>query len=143
MDSNFGPATLGRIHPLFRRRRFFRGQPLSPSEEKGDLVWLTPSGDEMTESDWTTSYANSLAVFLNGDAISEPDPRGEKITDARFLLLFNAHSKPLTFTLPEAGYATGWEVVIDTAFALTGSIHTPKSQVQVCDRAVVVLRSTE
>jgi glycogen operon protein len=136
-------AGLRRIHPLFRRRRFFRGQPLSPSEEQGDLVWLTPGGDEMTQSDWSTSYANSLAVFLNGDAISEPDPRGEKISDARFLLLFNAHSEPLTFTLPEASFAAGWEAVIDTAFGLTGSVHPPKSQVQVCDRAVVVLRSTE
>src|SRR6202522_1922821 len=136
-------AGLRRIHPLFRRRRFFRGQPLSPSEEQGDLVWLTPGGDEMTESDWATSYANSLAVFLNGDAISEPDPRGEKISDARFLLLFNAHSEPLTFTLPEAGFAAGWEVVIDTAFGLTGAVHMPKSPGEVCDPAVVVLRSTE
>jgi isoamylase len=97
----------------------------------------------MTQSDWAASYANSLAVFLNGDAISEPDPRGEKIGDARFLLLFNAHSEPLTFTLPGASFAAGWETVIDTAFGLTGSVHTPKSQIEVCDRTVVVLRSTE
>jgi len=136
-------AGLRRNHPLFRRRRFFRGQPQNPSEEKGDLIWLTPGGDEMTQADWATNYANSLAVFLNGDAISEPDPRGEKISDARFLLLFNAHSKPLTFTLPEASFATGWEAVIDTAIGLTGSVHMPKSEIEVCDRAVVVLRSTE
>ena len=74
----------------------------------------------MTDSDWGASYAKSLAVFLNGDAISEPDPRGGKITDAKFLLLFNAHSNPLTFTLPEAGYAAGWEVVIDTASGVPG-----------------------
>ena len=30
----------------------------------------------------TPDYAKSLAVFLNGDAISEPDPRGERIIDA-------------------------------------------------------------
>jgi glycogen operon protein len=136
-------AGLRRNHPLFRRRRFFRGQPQNPGEEQGDLIWLTPGGDEMSQSDWSTSYANSLAVFLNGDAISEPDPRGEKISDARFLLLFNAHSEPLTFTLPEASFAAGWEAVIDTAFGLTGSVHMPKSQLEVCDRAVVVLRSTE
>ena len=97
----------------------------------------------MTQSDWATSYANSLAVFLNGDAISEPDPRGEKISDARFLLLFNAHSEPLTFTLPEAGFAAGWEVVIDTAFGVLGAIHPPKKEIEVGDHAVVVLRSTE
>src|SRR6266699_2733433 len=96
-------AGLRRDHPVFRRRRFFRGQV--PGAEKGDIVWLTPAGEVMTDADWGASYAKSLAAFLNGDAISEPDPRGGKITDASFLLLFNAHSKPLTFTLPEAGYA--------------------------------------
>jgi isoamylase len=134
---------LRRDHSLFRRRRFFRGQPQAPSDEISDLVWLTPAGQVMTHADWGTSYANSLAVFLNGDAISEPDPRGEKISDARFLLLFNAHSDPITFTLPEASFATGWEVVIDTALGSTGTVHTPKKEIEVRDRAVVVLRSTE
>jgi glycogen operon protein len=85
-------------------------------------------------------------VFLNGDAISEPDPRGGKIADARFLLLFNAHSKPLTFTLPEASYAAGWEVVIETdpkSLGVPGAIHPPKKEIEVRDHAVVVLRSTE
>jgi glycogen operon protein len=96
----------------------------------------------MTDADWGASYAKSLAAFLNGDAISEPDPRGGKITDASFLLLFNAHSKPLTFTLPEAGYAAGWEIVIDTASGVPGAIHPPKEEIEVRDHAVVVLRST-
>jgi isoamylase len=134
-------AGLRRDHPVFRRRRFFRGQV--PGAEKGDIVWLTPAGEVMTDADWEAGYAKSLAAFLNGDAISEPDPRGGKITDASFLLLFNAHSKPLTFTLPEAGYAAGWEVVIDTASGVPGAIHPPKEEIEVRDRAVVVLRSTE
>ena len=136
-------TSLRREHPLFRRRRFFRGQPQAPAGELADIVWLTPAGEEMTEADWGTSYANSFAVFLNGDAITEPDPRGEKISDARFLLLFNAHSDPITFILPEASYATGWEVVIDTALGSVGAVLTPKKEIEVCDRAVVALRSTE
>jgi len=133
-------AGLRRDHPVFRRRRFFLGQ--GPGAEKGDIVWLTPAGEVMTDADWGASYAKSLAAFLNGDAISEPDPRGGKITDASFLLLFNAHSKPLTFTLPEPGYAAGWEVIIDTASGVPGAIHPPRKEIEVRDHAVVVLRST-
>jgi isoamylase len=134
-------AGLRRDHAVFRRRRFFTGQV--PGGEKGDIVWLTPAGAVMTDEDWRASYAKSLAVFLNGDAISEPDPRGGKISDDSFLLLFNAHSNPLTFTLPEAGYAAGWEVVIDTAHpGRPGKAHPPKDEIEVRDRAVVVLRST-
>jgi isoamylase len=136
-------AGLRRDHPVFRRRRFFTGQV--PGGEKGDIAWLTPAGGVMTDADWDASYAKSLAVYLNGDAISEPDPRGGKITDDSFLLLFNAHSNPLTFTLPEASYAPGWDVVIDTARkspAGSGTARLPKDEIEVRDRAVVVLRST-
>jgi glycogen operon protein len=134
---------LRRDHPVFRRRRFFRGQV--PGGEKGDIVWLTPGGGMMTDSDWGASYAKSLAVYLNGDAISEPDPRGGKITGDSFLLLFNAHSNALVFTLPDSGYAPGWEVVIDTgrqAPEAPGTVRPPKDEIEVRDRAVVVLRST-
>jgi glycogen operon protein len=134
-------AGLRRDHAVFRRRRFFTGQV--PGGEKGDIVWLTPAGGVMTDEDWGASYAKSLAVYLNGDAISEPDPRGGKISDDSFLMLFNAHSNPLMFTLPEAGYAAGWEVVIDTAHpGRPGKAHPPKDEIEVRDRAVVVLRST-
>jgi isoamylase len=135
-------AGLRREHPVFRRRRFFRGE--APDGEAGDIVWLTPAGAEMTSADWGASYAKSLGVFLNGDAITEPDPRGERISDARFLLLFNADSNPVTFTLPEASLAAGWDVVIDTAMELgEGTVLLPKSELPVADRAVVVLRSTD
>ena len=41
-------------------------------------------------------------VFLNGDAIPEPDALGRRISDDHFLLLFNAHSEPIAFQLPAA-----------------------------------------
>jgi glycogen operon protein len=137
-------AGMRREHPVFRRRRFFRGS----ADEKGDIVWLTQGGEMMTDSGWGASEAKSLAVFLNGEAITEPDPRGGKVTDAKFLLLFNAHSAPRTFTLPEAGFAAGWEVVVDTDLGTAGagaagSVHAPKSDIEVRDRAVIVLRSVE
>ncbi|MGH3149186.1 MAG: glycogen debranching enzyme, partial [Streptosporangiaceae bacterium] len=141
-------ASLRREHPVFRRRRFFRGSRDEPGDATSDIVWLTPSGQEMAQQDWDAGYAQSLAVFLNGEAISEPDPRGGRIIDAKFLLLFNAHSEALTFTLPEASLAAGWEVVIDTTTAEapeegSGSALMPKTEVQVPARTVIVLRSAE
>jgi isoamylase len=141
-------ASLRRDHPVFRRRRFFRGSLDEPADATSDIVWLTPSGQEMTQQDWDAGYAQSLAVFLNGEAISEPDPRGGRIIDAKFLLLFNAHREALTFTLPEASLAAGWQVVIDTTTARvpeegSGSVLMPKTEVEVCARAVIVLRSAQ
>jgi isoamylase len=113
-------SELRRAHPVFRRRRFFSGRVSPGSGEHADLrdiVWLTPAGREMTDADWHTGYARSLTVFLNGDAITEPGPHGETLWDQSFLLLFNANREPVTFTVPDARFGPGWDVLISTATA--------------------------
>jgi isoamylase len=131
-------------HPVFRRRRFFTG----PSGQGAaahlcDIGWLTPAGMPMTEADWETGYAKSLAVFLNGEAITEPGPRGERITDDSFLLLFNAAEQAVEFTIPEPGYGEQWTAVLDTADPRpAGDPQAVKAgdAVLLADRSVRVLR---
>ena len=94
---------------MFRRRRFFRGPDAAAADGLGDIAWLTPSGREMTDADWKTGYAKALGVFLNGDAITEPDPRGEPVRDDTFLLLFSAGSEPVRFILPRLRFGESWE----------------------------------
>ncbi len=137
-------ATLRRHHPVFRRRRFFYGR--RAGDDVRDIVWLTPSGKEMVSADWHASYAKSLAVFLNGDAISEPGPRGERITDDSFLLLINAHHESLTFTLPGTEFGDCWRPVLDTADEAPGQGSFPGEtwpagvDVSVTARSVQILR---
>ncbi|HEU5417486.1 MAG TPA: glycogen debranching protein GlgX [Streptosporangiaceae bacterium] len=109
-------AELRRAHPVFRRRRFFSGQPAAGTGLR-DIIWLAPSGREMTEDDWRDGQAMSVGVFLNGAAISEPGPRGDVVRDDSFLLLFNARAEPVSFRLPAAEFAAAWQVVADTAAA--------------------------
>jgi isoamylase len=131
---------LRREHPVFRRRRFFSGTAPG-STSLGDITWLTPAGTEMTVTDWG-SDARALAVLLNGNAITEPGPRGEAIVDQSFLLLFNAADQPVTFTLPDAGQGA-WAVVVDTARPdpAVGEPTPADRQLAVTGRAVVVLRA--
>jgi glycogen operon protein len=112
-----GVAELRRNHPVFRRRRFFTGPADGAAGRPGDIAWFTPSGREMTDADWKTGYAKAMGVFLNGDAITEPDPRGERVRDETFLLLFSADSQPARFTLPAEDFGHQWEVVLDTGSA--------------------------
>jgi isoamylase len=103
-------------HPVFRRRRFFTGEAgRSKPDHLGDIRWLTPSAEEMTDEHWAAGFAKSLTVFLNGDAITEPDQRGERITDDSFLLMFNAAEHDLEFTIPAAEYGAQWIGELDTA----------------------------
>jgi glycogen operon protein len=108
-------AGLRREHPVFRRRRFFHGRPVEGThDDLSDIAWFTPEGREMTQQDWDSAQASALTVFLNGNAISEPGQRGERITDDSFLLMFNAAPQPLDFVVP-VDHGRQWQVVVDTA----------------------------
>ncbi len=103
-------------HPVFRRRRFFRGRPARGTRQRlNDIAWFTLTGEEMTGDDWDAGFAKSLTVFLNGRAITEPDRRGGRMADESFLLLFNASEQDLDFTIPPRRYGQRWAMMLDTA----------------------------
>ncbi|MGZ4635947.1 glycogen debranching protein GlgX [Oryzihumus sp.] len=138
---------LRKNHPVFRRRRFFAGDAAHGGRsELGDIEWFAPQGTEMDELDWRNGYARSLMVFLNCEAIPEPDRLGRPIVDQHFLLLFNAHSEPVEFTLPPGDYGAEWEVVLDTTDPVEPQEQQrweSKSVHPVAGRAIVVLRTPE
>jgi isoamylase len=108
---------LRRDHPVFRRRRFFQGRPIHGSDVD-DIAWFKPDGQQMSEDDWAKGYARSIAMFLNGEAIPSPDPRGQRIVDDSFLVLLNAHDEAMWFRFPEGPWGERWDVVFDTAVRL-------------------------
>ena len=136
-------AKLRREHPVFRRRRFFRGRPVKGSPLE-DIGWYTPDGAEMGDNDWDRGYARSVSVFLNGEAIREPDARGERVKDDQFWLLFNGHHEDLDFVLPDVGAGELWAVELDTAAPLRDDAvpRSVKAQepLSVEGRSVVLLR---
>ncbi len=136
---------LRRDHPVLRRRRFFHGRPVEGThDDLSDIAWFTPEGREMTQRDWDSARASALTVFLNGNAISEPGPRGERITDDSFLLMFNASPKPLEFLVP-VNHGRQWQVVVDTARADgvppgTGPKVQAGDRLTLADRSMTVLQ---
>src|SRR5260370_6358653 len=68
----------------------------------------------MPGDDWDAP-GRAMAIYLNGDAITEPDRRGRRIADDSFLLLVNTGSERTSFYLPGRPYQGPWEVVLDTA----------------------------
>jgi glycogen operon protein len=95
----------------------------------------------MDEEAWHNGLAKSLMVFLNGSADPAPDPRGNRILDDSFLVMFNAHSEPLRFTLPDERYGAEWIPVVDTAAQdLESNPLDPSWEILVQPRSIVVLR---
>jgi glycogen operon protein len=134
---------LRREHPVFRRRRFFHGRPVRGSVDGlSDIEWLGPNGKRMSSQDWSSPHVRSVSVFLNGEAISEPDLRGQRVRDDSFLLLFHAHHDNLTFTLPDTTFGSTWEVVLDTAHPILVENEELKAgaAVELEERSLMVLR---
>jgi glycogen operon protein len=96
----------------------------------------------MTQQDWEQGFAESVGVFPNGQALEYPDARGERAVDDSFLVLFNAHYEPISFTLPGPEWGQGWAKVIDTAKGgvLEGSeTYGAEDKVTVQDRSLIAL----
>jgi len=131
-------------HPAFRRRRWFQGRAIHGSQTH-DIAWFTLDGQEMDEENWGEGFAKSLAIYLNGQSIPNPNPRGDAVTDENFYLVFNAHYEPLNFTLPPATWGQKWAQILDTT---QGWLEEDKlieagENFDVQDRSVVLLRQEE
>jgi glycogen operon protein len=136
---------LRKEHPVFRRRRFFHGRPVEGThDELSDIAWFTPEGKEMAQRDWDSAQASALSVFLNGNAISEPGQRGERIADDSFLMMFNASPETLEFVVP-VNHGRQWEVIADTGRpegvpAGTGAKVKAGDRLTLVDRSMTVLQ---
>ncbi len=136
-------------HPVFRRRNFFQGRPII-GESVDDIEWFTPEGTVMTDGDWQVGFARSIGVFLNGEAIQMRGPRGERVHDDCFYVVFNASEATVEFTVPPASYGERWAKALDTseddvdlAVPHDGEVTKAGGTVAVPDRTVVLLRRLE
>jgi glycogen operon protein len=128
-------------HSVFRRKKFFTGQPQNGSPLP-DIEWFEPTGDHMEPDDWSSSWNRTVAAFLNGDGIDEMNRRGEPRVSDSFYVCLNAYWEAVDFVLPPAAYGAEWTVVIDTADDGTDgrAPQAPGAVVRVESRSVVVLQ---
>ncbi len=100
--------------PVFHRPTYFQGRPLRGSGVK-DIYWRDPSGGEMTDEAWDTPLVRCLGVHLAGDAITDVDEHGERISGDSMFMLLNQSADAIGFTLPEQAEDMILELAFDTA----------------------------
>jgi isoamylase len=107
-------VNLRKRHPVFRRRRFFQGRPIKGADVK-DILWLNPSGTEMSEDEWRNPAIYCLGMFLSGQGLDETDERGRKVSDTDFLVLLNPHHEDVAFSMPAFRPTSRWMAWMDTS----------------------------
>ena len=128
-------------HPVLRRRRFLSGESTRGGRTSiGEVEWFRPDATLMQDEDWSTGFARSLMVFLNGSEIREPDARGNRIEDDDILITFNASDEPVTFVIPDAAYGDTWRIVLDTgSHGDPDAEQHPGDSFEIAPRAICVL----
>lgn len=132
---------LRKHHPSFCRRRWFQGRPIRGLGVE-DIAWFLPDGTEMTEAHWNYDFAKSLGIYLNGRGLHSLGPKGERIIDDSFYVIFNAHHEPLNYTLPPSKYAKTWTKVLDTTENIIQESNTYKAgeNITVEGRSILLLQ---
>ncbi len=72
-----------------------------------EYIFTTPSGREMSDSDWRVSYSRSLSFMVKGDKES-------------LFIIMNAYDGDILWTLPEISGKKEWEYVFDTSITKDG-----------------------
>ncbi|MCZ6722902.1 MAG: glycogen debranching protein GlgX [Gammaproteobacteria bacterium] len=98
--------------PLLRRDRFVHGEEHFSLTGFADVEWLQADARPMSDADWQDPQRQFLAMLLAGDLSSTAgDSAGQK-TNATLIIVLNADSKPVNFTLPETQYS--WHCIFTT-----------------------------
>jgi glycogen operon protein len=91
----------------------------------------------MTSDRWRAEQPRAVAYVLNGAAITEPGPRGERIEDDSLYVAVNGSAEPLRFAVPTGHWPTSWVTWVDTA----SGVVAPSAKVRAGDRVEVGGRS--
>jgi glycogen operon protein len=131
---------LRRTQPVLRRRKYFQGRSIRGGK---DVAWLTPDGVEMDDAAWNAEFVRSIGMLLNGQAIEEQSEIGEPVVGDTLLVLLNAHSDKVPFTLPPRDGDQQWQRIVDTRDpASSERAFKPGSRYPLGGRSVTVFKVT-
>jgi glycogen debranching enzyme GlgX len=102
-----------REHPALRQRHWFEGRPTIVGGPK-DLAWFHPTGREMSGEDWQDEHQHVVGMFVSGDPLRSPGPRGEQLHDSSFMLWLNGSAAECNVTLPPNKWVQRGAVVLST-----------------------------
>ena len=124
--------SLRQQYPILRHGRFLHGRAMSDDGVK-DITWLSPAGTEMTEEQWRDGNARCTGLMLNERAV------GRASEATVLLILMNAHTDPVRFTLPPLSFGTDWQKIIDTADESGSETSPAPAQIDVAGHSLNLL----
>ena len=116
-------------YPILRRNRFLTGEYFEELQVK-DLTWISAEGSEMRNEQWGDAQMRCFGMLLDGRAPTTG--LRQKGREATILLIVNAHSDAVDFTLPDTPGGGQWTLVIDTNQEWIDSKHSYEPGTSYC-----------
>ena len=107
---------LRQSHPVLSNLDIFSGETVDTNNRK-DIEWIRPNGQEMQGDDWNCDYAQTLAYIINGEGGKvSPNEKSKNNSDDDFLVIMSGNDyHEVEFKLPPPPNKGAWQVVLDTA----------------------------
>jgi glycogen operon protein len=109
-----------RTHPMLRNRWFLTGR-IDRKRKVRDVDWISPAGTPMKPEDWARDDLHCLGMLLADTRLRRFTPDW---SDARLLLIFNAHHESVPMTLPDSRVGP-WSLQLDTGRDETPAVDVP------------------
>ncbi len=108
-------TSLRTSHASFANLDVFSGE-IVPSNQRKDIEWIRPDGQEMQTHDWQNSSNHILACIINGKngEISKTKESKANIDDDFMILMCGNTYGTVDFKLPTAPNGQKWQLVFDT-----------------------------
>ncbi len=100
--------------PALRQGEFFEGRAPAGGDGVADLVWFSPSGNQMTDADWFDPALRTMQMWLDGADVRGHGALGAPLADHSWLLVLHAGVDPIEITLPGPPYGEAYTPVLDT-----------------------------
>ncbi len=101
-------------HPALRRTEFAQCD-VTGLDVPSELAWFATDGELISPQDWRDLSVKSVACYFSGRVPSEDRTSAEQDVTPSFLILLNAGSSAVEFSLPGAPYGVDYRRVLNTA----------------------------
>ena len=129
--------TLRRTLPVLHRSRFLSGEA-NPETGITDAIWISPTGEPMTQEQWDDGLMHTFGLIIDGRAQVSGIKR--PASDTTLLMVFNAYHDLINFTLPNVKEDVQWTCLVDTNMPVRADLPTfsPGEVFGVTGRSVVL-----
>ena len=129
-------------YSILTEGKFFHGHFINGFNYK-DLTWYMSNGNEFDHENWQIPELHAFALVLAHEKTTNTHEDKMAILENTLMILLNASTVTIEFTIPESNISTVWEVLIDTSSNTVNNeqvLFSSGAKYKMIDKSLVLLK---